>query len=72
MAEAVASSQNTSPKTSLLKSGEVNPIVPYFGSRRLEQPSPDVVLKCLANALNKRGGFAQNENLYNPLRKAKP
>lgn len=43
-----------------------------FGSRRLEKPSPDVILKCSANTLNKRGVSAQNENLYNPLKKAKP
>lgn len=30
LAEAVAFYQNTSPKNSLLKSGEVNPIVPHF------------------------------------------
>lgn len=40
-----------------------------FGSRRLEEPSPEVILKCSANTLNKREVSAQNENLYNPLKK---
>lgn len=40
-----------------------------FGTRRLEEPSPDVILKCSANTLNKSGVSAQNENLYKLLKK---